>query len=151
MSTSAATLAAAAGRPADRRCALSRLSALYYLRAPCLGSLQQREIRVRACFGAGTSAAGCAHEVPQVCPVPAAVYRVAVTGLGRSSLSPEDDPDRQTGSTGMGNVTQALPAINPTIAINGGDAVNHQLERVMADRAVCDRALAPVAATGGAA
>ncbi len=49
-------------------------------------------------------------------------------------------------------VTQARPAINPTIAIVWGDAVKHQLEFAMpsADRAVCDGALAVLAAAGGA-
>ena len=28
----------------------------------------------------------------------------------------------------MGNITRALPAIHPTIAIDCGDAVNHQIE-----------------------
>jgi hypothetical protein len=48
----------------------------------------------------------------------------------------------------MGNVTRALPAIHPTIAIDCGDAVNHQPEfaaacvSASADRAVLDGALA---------
>ena len=52
------------------------------------------------------------------------------------------------GSTDMGNITRALPAIHPTIAIDCGDAVNHQLEfatacaSASADRAVLDGALA---------
>lgn len=154
----APTLAAAVEH-ADGRWALSRLaetcasaltivpanmSALYHLGAPYVESLQQREIRVRACFEAGVFDTGCAHEVTQGFPVPAAVYRVAVTGLGLSSLSLEDERDRQAASTGMGNVAQTLPAINPTIAIDWGDAVNHQLKCATADRAMCD------AAAGGA-
>ncbi len=140
-------------------------SALYYLRAPDVESLQQLEIRVRACFEAGGLATGCTHEVTQVSPVYtdlvpdpwlAAAYRVAVTGLGRSPLSPEDERRRRTGSTDMGNVTRVLPAIHPTIAIDCGDAVNHQPEFATAcatpsaDRAVCDGALA-LALTGLAA
>ncbi len=140
-------------------------SALYYLRAPDVESLQQLETRVRACFEAGGLATGCAHEVTQVSPVYtdlvpdpwlAAAYRVAITGLGRSPLSPEGERRRQTGSTDMGNVTRALPAIHPTIAIDCGDAVNHQPEFATAcatpsaDRAVCDGALA-LALTGLAA
>ncbi|MGH3910631.1 MAG: amidohydrolase, partial [Pseudonocardiaceae bacterium] len=70
--------------------------------------------------------------------------------------SPEDEQKRQTGSTDMGNVSQALPAIHPTIAIDCGDAVNHQPEFATAcvtpsaDRAVCDGAMA-LALTGLAA
>ncbi len=140
-------------------------SALYYLRALDVESLQQLEARVRACFQAGAVATGCTHEVTQVSPVYtqlvpdpwlAAAYRAAITGLGRSPQSPEDEQKRQTGSTDMGNVSQALPAIHPTIAIDCGDAVNHQPEFATAcvtpsaDRAVCDGAMA-LALTGLAA
>jgi hypothetical protein len=56
----------------------------------------------------------------------------------------------------MGNVRQAMPATQPTIAIDCGDAVNHQPEFAAAcatpsaDRAVSDGALA-LALTGLAA
>lgn len=140
-------------------------SALYYVRAPDVESLHQLEIRVRACFEAGALATGCAHEVTQRSPVYtdlvpdpwlAAAYRVAITGLGRSPLSPEEERVRRAGSTDMGNVSRALPAIHPTIAIDCGEAVNHQPEFAAAcatpsaDRAVCDGALA-LALTGLAA
>lgn len=140
-------------------------SALYYIRALDVESLRQLETRVRDCFRAGAVATGCTHEVTQVSPVYteldpdpwlAAAYRAAITGLGRSPLNPEDEQKRQTGSTDMGNVSRALPAIHPTIAIDCGDAVNHQPEFAAAcaspsaDRAVCDGALA-LALTGLAA
>lgn len=140
-------------------------SALYYLRAPDTESLQQLKTRVQACFEAGAVATGCTHEVTQVSPVYtqlvpdpwlADAYRAAITGLGRSPMSPEDERERQTGSTDMGNVSQALPAIHPTIAIDCGEAVNHQPEFAEAcvtpsgDRAVLDGALA-LALTGLAA
>jgi amidohydrolase len=133
-------------------------SALYYLRAPDVESLQQLETRVRACFEAGAVATGCTHQVTQPSPVYtdlvpdpwlAAAYRATITELGRSPMSPEGERDRRTGSTDMGNVTRALPAIHPTIAIDCGDAVTpHQPEFAAAcvtpsaDRAVCDAALA---------
>ncbi|HEY2763725.1 MAG TPA: M20 family metallopeptidase [Pseudonocardiaceae bacterium] len=140
-------------------------SALYYLRAPDVESLRQLETRVRACFEAGAVATGCAHEVTPVSPVYtqlvpdawlACAYRAAITGLGRSPLSPQDEQDQPTGSTDMGNVSQVLPSIHPTIAIDCGDSVNHQPEFATAcatpsaDRAVCDGALA-LALTGLAA
>ena len=140
-------------------------SALYCLRAPDVESLHQLETRVRACFEAGALATGCVHEVTQVCPVYtdlvpdpwlAAAYRRAITGLGRSPMSPENERLGQAASTDMGNVSRALPAIHPTIAIDCGDAVNHQPEFAAAcatpsaDRAVCDGALA-LALTGLAA
>ncbi|MGH3787908.1 MAG: hypothetical protein ACRDRG_15455 [Pseudonocardiaceae bacterium] len=69
--------------------------ARYHGQAPETGSLHQQETRLRDCSGAGTVAAGCAHEVIQGSPVHtdrlgpwlAAAYRVAVTGLSRSPLS----------------------------------------------------------------
>ena len=140
-------------------------SARYYLRAPDVESLHQLEARVRACFAAGALATGCAHDVIQVSPVYtqlvpdpwlAAAYRAAVTGLGRSPLDPQAERARRAGSTDMGNVSQAMPAIHPTIAIDCGDAVNHQPEFAAAcatpsaDRAVSDGALA-LALTGLAA
>lgn len=75
-------------------------------------------------------------------------YRRAVTELGRHPMSPEDELKEKIGSTDMGNITRALPAIHPTIAIDCGDAVNHQIEfanacaSASADRAVLDGALA---------
>lgn len=140
-------------------------SAMYFLRASDVESLRQLEARVRDCFEAGALATGCTHEVTQVCPiytdlVPdpwlADAYRVAITGLGRSPLSPDRERLRQSGSTDMGNVSRALPAIHPTIAIDCGEAVNHQPEFAAAcatpsaDRAVYDGALA-LALTGLAA
>ena len=143
----------------------SETTALYYLRALDVESLRQLETRVLGCFEAGAVATGCDHAVTHLSPtyselVPdpwlAAAYRTAVTGLGRSPQSTEQERDRQAGSTDMGNVTQELPAIHPTIAIDCGDAVNHQPEFAAAcvtpaaDRAVCDGALA-LALTAAAA
>jgi len=91
-----------------------------------------------------------AHEYQELAPDPwlADAYRAAVTELGRAPMSPSDELLRLTGSTDMGNVTRALPGIHPSIAIDCGDAVNHQPEFAAAcatptgDRAVLDGALA---------
>jgi len=140
-------------------------SAMYYLRAGDVASLRRLQERAEACFQAGALATGCCCVVERVSPVYtelapdewlAATYRSVITGLGRSPLSPERERNRQAGSTDMGNVTHVLPAIHPTIAIDCGDAVNHQPEFAAAcvspsaDRAVCDGALA-LALTGLAA
>jgi amidohydrolase len=132
--------------PADTR-------ALYYLRAPDVGSLRRLESRIRDCFAAGAIATGCRHDVVQVSPVYAELvsdgwladtYRSVLIDLGRT---PTDD-SRAIGSTDMGNVSHMLPAIHPTIAIDCGDAVTHQPEFTTAsatpsaDRAVLDGALA---------
>jgi amidohydrolase len=133
--------------PADTR-------ALYYLRAPDVQSLRRLEARIRDCFAAGAMATGCRHEVEQISPgyaelVPdgwlADTYRCVLSDLGRT---PTAGTGRPIGSTDMGNVTHALPAIHPTIAIDCGDAVTHQPEFATAsaspsaDRAVLDGALA---------
>jgi amidohydrolase len=132
-------------------------SALYYLRAPDVESLRRLESRIRDCFAAGAIATGCRHEVEQVSPVYAELvpddwlaqtYRGAVTDLGRRPMAPTEERNRAVGSTDMGNVTHALPAIHPTMAIDCGDAVTHQPEFATActtpsaDRAVMDGALA---------
>jgi amidohydrolase len=134
-----------------------RTSAVFYLRAADLDSLRRLEDRIRDCFAAGAMATGCSHEVVQVSPVYAELapdvwlagaYRSAIIELGRNPLSSAEERARKTGSTDMGNITRALPAIHPTIAIDCGDAVHHQPEfaaacaSASADRAVLDAALA---------
>jgi metal-dependent amidase/aminoacylase/carboxypeptidase family protein len=106
---------------------------------------------------AGAIASGCEHEVVHVSPVYAelrpdewlaAAYRAAVLSLGRKPEAPGSERNRPLGSTDMGNVTYALPAIHPTIEIDCGEAVNHQpgftsaCVTASADQAVLDGALA---------
>jgi len=131
--------------------------AVYYLRAVDLESLRRITSRVRDCFAAGALATGCTHEVVELSPTYAELapdawlagaYRVAVTALGRRPLSVAEERLRQAGSTDMGNVTRALPGLHPTVAIDCGDAVNHQPEFAAAcvspsaDRAMLDGATA---------
>jgi amidohydrolase len=135
----------------------ARASAMFDVRAENLESLQRLENRIRDCFGAGALATGCTHEVVQVSPIYAELtpdpwladaYRHAATELGRRPLSREEEASKKIGSTDMGNVTRVLPAIHPTIAIDCGDAVNHQQEFATAcaspsaDRALLEGALA---------
>ncbi|WP_199439509.1 M20 family metallopeptidase [Umezawaea beigongshangensis] len=135
----------------------ARTSAMFDLRADDADSLRRLEARVQNCFTAGALATGCTHEVVQVSPVYAELtpdewladaYRRAVTDLGRAPLSRAAERGEKIGSTDMGNVTRVLPAIHPTIAIDCGDAVNHQIEfatacaSASADRAVLEGALA---------
>jgi metal-dependent amidase/aminoacylase/carboxypeptidase family protein len=131
--------------------------ALYYLRAPDVESLQRLESRIRDCFMAGAIASGCEHEVVPVSPLYAELrpdewlagaYRTAVISLGRTPEAPGLERNRPLGSTDMGNITHTLPAIHPTIAIDCGEAVNHQpgftsaCVTASADQAVLDGALA---------
>lgn len=144
----------------------SHTTGAFYLRGPNLESLRQLETRIRDCFAAGALATGCTHEVVQLSPIYteltpdtwlAETYRSAITELGRTVLTRAEEQARKTGSTDMGNVTRFLPAIHPTIAIDCGDAVNHQPEfaaacaTASADRAVLDGALAMAATTVAAA
>ncbi len=141
-------------------------AAVYNLRAADLGSLQRLENRIRACFEAGATATGCTHEIVQVSPVYTELatdqwlsdaYRGAIESLGRTPLSGHDERARPIGSTDMGNVTHVLPGVHPLIALDCGDAVNHQPEFAAAcasesaDRAVLDGALAMAATTVAAA
>lgn len=131
--------------------------AVYYLRAPDLESLARITSRAQDCFAAGALATGCTHEVVTMSPTYAelspdawlaAAYREAVTALGRDPLSVTQEQLRQAGSTDMGNVTRILPGIHPTVAIDCGQAVNHQPEfaaacvGASADRALVDGAVA---------
>jgi amidohydrolase len=132
-------------------------SALFYLRGANVESLRRLETRVRDCFEAGAIATGCTHEVVMLSPVYAELasdtwlagaYRSAITELGRTPAGPDQERQRQSGSTDMGNITHVLPAIHPMIAIDCGDSVNHQPKfaaacaSASADRAVLDGALA---------
>ncbi|GAB3684328.1 amidohydrolase [Saccharopolyspora tripterygii] len=135
----------------------ARTAAVYNLRAAGARSLQRLENRIRACFEAGATATGCSHQIVQISPVYAELacdqwlseaYRRAITDLGREPLDRSTEQGRVIGSTDMGNVTRALPAIHPMIAVECGDAVNHQAEFAAAcatpsaDRAVLDGAVA---------
>ena len=98
-------------------------AALYYLRAPDVESLQQREAQVRACVEAGGLATGCAHEVTQVFPAytdlvlgpwRAAAYRVAITGLAAATDGAQRvrlrGPERLIGRASRRHVTLATAA-----------------------------------------
>ncbi|HJY83936.1 MAG TPA: amidohydrolase, partial [Candidatus Binatia bacterium] len=75
-------------------------------------------------------------------------YRRNAEALGRVSRVAASSFDRAAGSTDMGNVSLALPAIHPAIGIDSLPAVNHQPEFTAhcvteaADKAVVDGAIA---------
>ena len=132
-------------------------TAVFNLRAAGTQSLHRLENRIRACFEAGAVATGCTCEVTHVSPVYAELaadtwlaeaYRSSITGLGRTPVARSEEQGRTLGSTDMGNVTQVLPGLHPLIAVDCGDAVNHQPEFAEAcasesgDQAVLDGALA---------
>ncbi|ASU77558.1 amidohydrolase [Actinopolyspora erythraea] len=142
-----------------------RTTADYNLRAADPESLARLESRIRACFEAGATATGCAVEVVRLSPVYTELstdewlteaYRAAVVGLGREPLAREVERDDVIGSTDMGNVSHRVPSVHPMVALECGDAVNHQAEFAAAcaspsaDRAVLDGAAA-LARTAAAA
>ena len=133
-----------------------RTAGKWYARAASLTELAQLYPRVQACFEAGALATGT--EVSFEEPGPAysefrpdeelvEVWLREAASVGRPP--PAQGPaERLTGSTDMANVSLAMPAIHPMLAIESDGAVNHQPEfagaciTASADRAVRDGALA---------
>jgi amidohydrolase len=132
-------------------------SANYMVRAKTIRDLDVVMGKVRRCFEAGAVATGskleivggdkpCAEMIHdhEIC----AVYKRNVEALGRQFPDLGPALQRVAGSTDMGNVSLALPAIHPMIGINSMPAVNHQPEftaacaTAEADRALIDGALA---------
>ena len=140
-------------------------SAKYMVRAQTLGKLANLMPKVHRCFEAGAIATGCKYEIAGGDKPYAemrhhremvSIYRRNAEALGRSFVDPHPDAPLTAGypramgagSTDMGNVSLALPAIHPLIGINSVPAVNHQPEFTAAcatpdaDRAIIDGALA---------
>lgn len=132
-------------------------SATYMVRAKSLQELDEIKGRVYRCFEAGALATGATLEIVErerayselrSDPDLARFYKANAEALGR--VFPDLGPglERFAGSTDMGNVSLALPAIHPMIGIYSLPAVNHQPEFAahcvteVADRAVLDGALA---------
>ena len=130
--------------------------AKYIVRANTLAALDEIKQKVVRCFEAGALATGSKLEInggekpyaemlhdPDI----AAAYRRNAEALGR--VFPTLDPSlkRAAGSTDMGNVSLAMPAIHPAIGIDSLPAVNHQPEFTAhciteaADKAIIDGAL----------
>jgi amidohydrolase len=132
-------------------------SATYIVRARSLDELGEIKARVVRCFEAGALATGATMEIVEREKAYselrsdrdlARFYKANAEALGR--FFPDLGPalERFAGSTDMGNVSLALPAIHPMIGINSLPAVNHQPEFAAhcnteaADKAVLDGALA---------
>ena len=131
-------------------------SASYMVRAFTSANLDEVQSKVLRCFEAGALATGATCTVtrpsPDYAPVRhdaalAALYRRNAESLGRTFFPLGDALVRSAGSTDMGNVSQAMPAIHPYIGIPSMPAVNHQPEfaaaciTAAADQAVVDAAL----------
>jgi amidohydrolase len=132
-------------------------SAKYYVRARTLDELKEICDKVDRCFEAGALATGCELQIIDVeAPYAemrhdseiAAVYQKNAEALGRTFRDFGPLLQRWAGSTDMGNISLAMPAIHPMIGINSWPASNHQPEFTEycatenADLAVLDGALA---------
>lgn len=132
-------------------------SARYMVRARSIANLDEIREKVYRCFEAGALATGATMEIVEresayselrSDPDLAAIYKRNAEELGR--ILPDLGPgaERFAGSTDMGNVSLAMPAIHPMIGINSLPAVNHQPEFAAhgvtphGDKAVIDGALA---------
>ena len=131
--------------------------AKYIVRANTLADLDGIKQKVVRCFEAGALATGSKLEIhggekPYAemlhDPDMAAAYRRNAEALGRVFPTVDTSLKRAAGSTDMGNVSLAMPAIHPAIGIDSLPAVNHQPEFAAhcvteaADKAIIDGALA---------
>jgi len=129
----------------------------WMVRAATLAELDDVRAKVLRCFEAGALATGASLEVAaeqrpyaevRHDPDLAAAYRRNAEALGRRFPDYGEAGRRPGGSTDMGNVSLALPAIHPAIDIGSLPAVNHQPEfaahcvTAEADRALLDGAVA---------
>jgi amidohydrolase len=132
-------------------------SAKYIIRSETLDQLAELRPRVYRCFEAGGLATGAKIAITggdkpyaqmRHDQAMAELYRKNSEALGRPFPDLGEWETRPTGSTDMGNVSQAVPSIHPMIGINSLPAVNHQPEFAAhcitpdADKALADGALA---------
>lgn len=128
-------------------------AARYMVRADTLDDLEALTPRVFHCFEAGALATGAQLEIaggdkPYAHVVHytalSLLYQRNAEALGRQFV----ETAQPAGSTDMGNISLAMPAIHPMIGINSLPAVNHQPEFAAhsatpdADQALMDGALA---------
>ncbi|HSK25221.1 MAG TPA: M20 family metallopeptidase [Egicoccus sp.] len=133
-----------------------RTAGTWYVRSSTLTELAELYPRVQRCFEAGALATGATLSFDEPGPAYSEfltdealrdAYVVEAEAIGRVFPAPGEETTL-AGSTDMANVSLAMPAIHPMIAIEARGAVNHQPEftaaciTASADRAVRDGALA---------
>ena len=131
--------------------------ARYVVRARTMGDLGGVRDKVMRCFEAGATATGARLELrnEQLAYAEVAhdhdlarLYRRNALSLGRQLPDLGPMAERFAGSTDMGNVSQSIPSIHPTIGLDSFPAVNHQPEFTahcatpVADKAMIDGAVA---------
>ncbi len=134
-----------------------RTAGEWYVRAATLERLAALKPRVYRCFEAGALATGCELRIEEPTPAYsefradhdlAALYIRNAQALGRAFDDLDVETQQMVGSTDMANVSLVMPTIHPMVAVDAGDAVNHQPEFAAAcaapsaDRAVLDGAVA---------
>ncbi len=107
----------------------------WYVRSATQQGLDALSERVMKCFEAAALATGCtweyiatgnAYSNMQTSGMMADLYAANSAALGRPM--PAGDDGAPSGSTDMGNVSHLVPTIHPMLAIECGEAVNHQPE-----------------------
>jgi amidohydrolase len=102
-----------------------RTRAEWIVRSTTVARLAELKVRFLACLRAGAEASGCTMEVEWIDPVYAEMidnaalverYRANAEALGRIVRAPSPT-SRVVGSTDMGNVSYAVPAIHPMIQV----------------------------------
>jgi len=132
-------------------------SARFMVRAETMGDLDEIQGKVFRCFEAGALATGSRMDIETVSPPYAevkhdneiaAVYRKNAEEMGRFFPDLGPAARRAAGSTDMGNISLAMPAIHPTLGLGCYPVVNHQPEFAaycatpVADQALIDGAVA---------
>ncbi len=107
-----------------------RAQAYFYIRGEESGEMFDAVRKVRACARGAAKASGCrlrmeegpyTLEAMRINPVLAASYRgaLALLGLSESAAS----PNRNRGSSDIGNVSRVVPTIQPNVPISSGERV----------------------------
>ena len=107
----------------------AKASCYFYVRADDLHELEQVKARLIACAEGGATASGCRLEIesdPRVIAplkIIPAFYRIYSEKLALLGLVEADArPDRNKGSSDIGNLSQVVPTIHPHVPI--GDGIN---------------------------
>ena len=107
----------------------------FYIRARDDEYLEQLEAKVLGCFRAGAEATGARMEYSYPTrrfsairnnPTLVELFRANYRRLGRAETPP--DPARGSGSSDMGNVSQVVPSIHPSVAIAPRGVAGHSIE-----------------------
>jgi len=107
----------------------ARAACYFYVRADDLHELERVKERLIACAEAGAIASGCRLEIasdPRVIAplkIIPSFYRIYSEKLALLGLEEADSrPDRNKGSSDIGNLSQVVPTIHPHVPI--GDGIN---------------------------